>query len=198
MPSEPDTTRILERVSAGDQAAVDELLRILYDELHARASDLMRDERREHTLQATALVHEAYLRLVDQTRARWKNRGHFLAVAATVMRRILVDHARSRGRAKRGGERRRVPLTERTASLPREELDLAALDRALGRLEAFDPPRARIVELRYFGGLTVKQIAEVMDTPVRTVERGWSAGRAWLHRELTSDRAANAGAPIDE
>ena len=179
MPSPHDVTRILQRASDGEREAVDELLRVVYEDLHGRAANLMRRERPGHTLQATALVHEAYLKMVDQTRARWKDQAHFLSVAAKVMRRILIDHARTRRREKRGGDRRQIPLDDVLTELAgKKGGDLLELDEALRRLQAIDEQRSQIVELRYFGGLTMDRIAEVLDVPLRSVERGWSSARA--------------------
>jgi len=178
-------TELLIRWSEGDRAARDEMLPLVYDELRAIARVHLGRERRDHTLQATALVHEAYERLVDQDRTRWQGRAHFLAVAAQLMRRILVDHARARRAAKRGGGELTLSLD---AGLEVEDggrdVGLIRLDDALTRLEQLDPGQARIVELRYFGGLTVDETAHAVERSPATVKREWAMARAFLHREL--------------
>lgn len=187
MAARQDLTEILRMVSAGNREALDELLPLVYAELRSRALDLMRRERPDHTLQATALVHEAYLKLVDQRQAQWRDRLHFFAAAAGVMRRILTDHAKHHRRKKRGGGYRRLPLDDVHATEGNDEdIDIAALDEALVKLEAIDEQRARIVEMRYFGGLTVEQVATVLEVPRRTVDRRWRSARMWLHRELST------------
>ena len=149
----------------------------------------MRREPADHTLQTSALVNEAYLRLVDQRRVQWQNRAHFFGVAAQLMRRLLVDHARGRNRQKRGGGMLVVPLEEHDVAgpAPDEGLDLVSLDGALDRLAELSPQQGRIVELRYFGGLSIEETAEVLGVSTMTVKRGWAMARAWLHRELTRD-----------
>jgi RNA polymerase sigma factor (TIGR02999 family) len=182
-----EATELLEAASAGDEGAMSRLLPLVYEELHAAAARAMRGERAGHTLQTTALVHEAWLRLADQTRVQWRHRSQFLAVAARMMRRVLVDHARARSAAKRGGaEGARVPL-DRLADQPLEQpsVDLEALDEALSRLGELDPDQARVVELRYFGGLSVEEVAKVMGTSPATVKREWATAKAWLHREIS-------------
>ncbi len=175
----------------GDVApSTEELFRLLYDELRGLARSFMVSERRDHTLQPTALVHEAYLRLVDQSRATWQGRTHFFAVGARVMRNILVDHARAHGREKRGGGWQQVTLAEcvlpgAEAGLDREQL--LAVDHALEKLARLDQREARIVELRYFAGLTVAEIAELLGVSKRTVEADWTHARAWLLRELAGE-----------
>ena len=185
MTESTDITQLLDRASAGEAGAMERLLPLVYDELHRIARNKMRGEREGHTLQATALTHEAFLRLVDQSRVSWQGRAQFFAVAATTMRRILVDHARGRSRQKRGGdvEHLRLTLIEDVGAPEREE-DVIALDDALTRLEREDEVKARIVELRFFGGLSVKEVAETLGLGVRTVERHWEFARAWLYREL--------------
>jgi RNA polymerase sigma factor (TIGR02999 family) len=187
-PSEPspDVTGLLLAWGRGDRSAADELMPAVYDELRRQAERAMRREGHEHTLQATALVHESYLRLVDQRRVAWRNRAHFFAIASTVMRRILVDHARARLTAKRGGGAAPVTLAgvqdgeaERVA-----EVDLLALHEALDRLARLDPEQARLVELRYFGGLTIEETAGALGVSAATVKREWAVARAWLRREL--------------
>jgi RNA polymerase sigma-70 factor (ECF subfamily) len=177
-------TALLKRASDGDDSAINRLVPLVYDELRALAESYLMRERANHTLQATALVHEAYLRLVDQRDIRWKNRAHFFAVAAQAIRRILVDHARGHRRAKRGGDRQRVRLDEDVASLEERDLDLLALDEALERLARLHERQARIVELHFFGGLSFKDVAAFLGVSARTVDGDWSMARAWLRREL--------------
>jgi RNA polymerase sigma factor (TIGR02999 family) len=160
------------------------MLPLVYDELHRIASAYLRRERREHTLQPTALVHEAYLRLAGQDDLDWKNRAHFRAIAATTMRRILIEHARARGRKKRGEAPERVALEDTVALAPAPRVDLEAIDQALVRLEDLDRQQARIVELRFFAGLSVEETAEVLSISRTTVKRDWAMARAWLRREL--------------
>ncbi len=197
MPSDPrppkppvsppgDVTRLLAAWSQGDTKALEELIPLVYDELHRLAEQHLLHERPGHTLQPTAVVHEAYLKLVDQKRVAWKNRGHFFAVAAQAMRRLLVDHARARGRKKRGGAATRVSLEEADPSVPPKDADVIALDRALEKLAALDSTQARVVELRYFGGLTAGETAEVLGTSVATVGREFFLAKVWLHRELSA------------
>jgi RNA polymerase sigma-70 factor, ECF subfamily len=183
-----DVTQLLLAWGAGDQAAGERLLPAVYAELHRQAARAMRRESNEHTLQATALVHEAYLRLVDQRRVVWRNRTHFFAVAAQLMRRILVDHARERKAAKRGGGVQQIALTDvepAAAPAAQEGVDVLALHEALERLAALDPDQARLVELRYFGGLTIEETAEALDVSAATLKREWAIARAWLRRELS-------------
>jgi RNA polymerase sigma factor (TIGR02999 family) len=181
-----DVTGLLLAWRRGDQAATDQLVAAVYDELHRQAGRAMQREGGDHTLQATALVHESYLRLVDQRRVEWRNRAHFFAIASTVMRRILVDHARARLAAKRGGGV--VPITlagaERGGPQDTDDVDLLALHEALERLAVLDPDQARLVELRYFGGLTIEETAEALGVSPATVKREWALARAWLRREL--------------
>jgi RNA polymerase sigma factor (TIGR02999 family) len=181
-----EVTQLLRRWAEGDAGARDELLPLVYDELRAVAARHLARERRAGTLQATALVHEAYLKLVDHERMQWQGRAHFFAVAAQVIRRILVDHARSRSAQKRGGDGVRVELDD---DLPVAErgLDLLRLDDALSRLARLDPTQGRLVELRYFGGLTLEETAEVLGSSPATVKREWSFARAWLRRELAAE-----------
>ncbi len=179
-----DVTSLLIRASAGDSRAADELLPRVYGQLRALAGELMLRERSDHTLEPTALVHEAYLKLVDQSRARWEDRAHFFSVAAQALRRVLVDHARGRMRAKRGGGRARLQVDEGLIAAYEQSVDLLALHEALGRLADEDEQRARVVELRFFGGLTIEEVAAVLGVSVRTVERQWRYARAWLYREL--------------
>ena len=190
MSSAPRVTELLLAWGGGDQSAFDNLLPLIYDELRRLAAHYLRRERQGHTLQPTALVHEAYLRLVDQTQTRWENRAHFFGAAAQAMRRILVDHARQHKAAKRGGAEQRVTLDEGLAFAPERGLDLLALEDALIKLEQVDPQRSRLVELRFFGGLSTEEVAEVMGVSAATVSRQWRAAKAWLHRELGKGVAA--------
>jgi RNA polymerase sigma factor (TIGR02999 family) len=186
-PPSQDVTQLLLAWSGGDRAAGDELLSAVYAELHKQAARAMRRESTDHTLQATALVHEAYLRLVDQRRVEWRNRAQFYGVAAQVMRRILVDHARARDAEKRGGGVSAVSLGDADAIAEQsssEAVDVLALHDALERLAALDPDQAKVVELRYFGGLSIEETAETMSISPATVKREWSVARAWLKREL--------------
>ena len=182
----PNITELLRDWGDGDARAMDELLPLIYDELHRRAAGYLRRERQNHTLQTTALVHEAYLKLVDQKNVEWKDRGHFFAVAAQAMRRILVDHAKHRHREKRGGAAENIPLDDiSVAAAEGENLDIMALDEALTRLAEFDPDQERLVELRYFGGLSLEETADTMGVSRATAAREWQLAKAWLHRELT-------------
>lgn len=178
-------TQLLERWSAGDQEALDQLMPLVYDELHRLAGAYLRRERHEHTLQPTALVNEAYLKLIDQHSIRWQNRAQFYGVAAQLMRRILVDHARVRYAAKRGGDRYQVTLENIGGFGSQPDADLLALHDVLNRLTKMDPEQGRLVELRFFGGLTIEETAEVMHVSHATVEREWKIAKAWLKRELT-------------
>jgi RNA polymerase sigma factor (TIGR02999 family) len=183
-PSETLTSTLLE-LSAGDQAAAARILPLVYDELRLLAANYMRRERRpNHTLQPTALVHEAYLRLVDQTRVNWKNRAHFFAMAAEMMRRILVDHARRHHSQKRGGSETQLCLDEAVSFAQDVNVDVVAVDEALLELARLDPQQSRIVELRFFGGLTLDEAAEVMQISRSTVQREWNMAKAWLHGQL--------------
>ena len=181
---ETGVTELLVAWRQGDEAARDRLMATVYAELRRRAGGFLRRERPGHALQATALVHEAYLRLVDQDRVVWQNRAHFLAVAAQLMRRILVDHARAEQAGKRGGARQRVTLSEGHAVQEAKELDVLALEDALEELAALDPQQARVVEMRYFGGLSIEETAEALGISPATVKRDWALARAWLYRRL--------------
>ena len=178
-------TTLLHAWSEGDDGAREALMPLVYAELRRRAAAHLRRERAGHTLQATAIVHEAYLRLVDQKRAAWVNRAQFFAIASEMMRRILVDHARAGRTAKRSGQWQRVTLEEDFATLTAQNLDLLDLDRALARLAEFDLRKSRVVEMRFFAGLSLDEIGRVLDISMATVERDWTAARAWLHKELT-------------
>jgi RNA polymerase sigma factor (TIGR02999 family) len=190
IPPSPDVTRLLIGWGAGEEEVGEQLLSAVYAELHRQAARAMRRESDEVTLQATALVHEAYLRLIDQSRVEWRNRAHFFGVAAQLMRRLLVDHARGRNRRKRGGGQVFVTLDGHDVAgpVPDDAVDLVALDGALDRLAALSPQQARVVELRYFGGLSIEETAEVLGVSTMTVKRAWTMARAWLHRELSGGR----------
>jgi RNA polymerase sigma factor (TIGR02999 family) len=183
-PTGRDVSVLLRAWSDGDSAALDQLTPIVYDELHRLARRYLRSERRDHSLQTTALVNEAYLRLVDHTRMEWQDRAHFFAVSAQVMRRILVDHARRRN-IKRGRGMRHVSLDEATIIGAERSTDLAALDDALTLLAERDPRKAKVVEMRFFGGLSVEESAEVLGVSPVTVMRDWRTAKAWLYRELS-------------
>ncbi|MEZ6317501.1 MAG: sigma-70 family RNA polymerase sigma factor [Phycisphaerales bacterium] len=179
-----ETTTLVQRGRAGDAAAQTQLFGHVYQELRRIAEAYMRRERAGHTLDPTALVHEAFVRLVDQTAVRWEDRTYFYGVAATTMRRILVGHARARGRVKRGGDRRRVALDPAELAGDPTKIDLVELDDALDRLAHIDDRKARVVELRYFGGLGTKETADLLGVSEPTVKRDWAFARAWLLREL--------------
>ena len=183
----PDATRMVNALAAGDQHVAEELMPLVYDEFRQLADNYLRQETRAHTLQPTALVHEAYLKLIDQTRVNWQGRTHFFAVGGQAMRRVLVDHARARNRAKRGGGWQRITLDERLQLSPDRDADLLAVDEAIEKLAQLDPRQARIVELRFFAGLTVEEVAEALGLSKRTVENEWTIIRAWLRRELAEE-----------
>lgn len=180
-----EITRLLLEMNNGGEGVESRLAPMIYNELHRLAACYMRHERAGHTLQATALVHEAYLRLVEQRGKRWQNRAHFFGVAAQVMRRFLVDYARAHRTQKRGGEHVTVSLDEALLLSSTESLQLIALDEALERLAQWDPRQSRIVELRFFGGLAEEEIAELLGVTSRTVRREWSMAKAWLQGELS-------------
>lgn len=191
---EHDVTILLRQISDGDRAALDRLIPLVYDEIRAIASRHMSRERRDHTLQPTALINEAYLRLVDRRDPSWENRAHFLGVASQVIRRVLVEHARFRGREKRGGRVLKVTLSEELAGGPARDLDFLVLDGALDELGEEYPEEKQVVELRFFGGMSVSEAAEMLDVSPRTVERRWTFARAWLFRQLRDGERAGAGA----
>ena len=178
-------TQLLVEWSSGREEARDKLIPLVYDELRRLADGYLRRERPDHTLQPTALVHEAYLRLVDQTNVRWQNRAHFFGIAAHLMRQILVNHALSHRAAKHGGTASKLSLDEAAGLSQERDVDLVALDEALARLATFDPRQSRIVELRFFGGLTVEEAAEVLEISPATVKREWNMAKAWLHCEIS-------------
>lgn len=184
-PSSRRVTELLVAWRAGDESALERLIPLVHDELHRLARRQMRRERDGHTLQTTALVNEAYLRLVDLSGVRWQDRAHFFAMSARLMRRILVDHARSRHYLKRGGDARRLTFDEGLAVAADPRADLVALDDALQALARLDPRKSQVVELRYFGGLSVDETAEVLHVSPETVMRDWRLAKAWLLRELT-------------
>jgi RNA polymerase sigma factor (TIGR02999 family) len=186
MKDDADVTALLLAWSDGDQAAANRLIEAVYDELRRVARRHLRSER-DHSLAPTALVHEAYLKLVDQRRVRWQNRAHFFGIAAQLMRRILVDHARSRAAAKRGRDRT-VCLDAADAATPPFDVDILALDTALDKLGALDARQSKLVELRFFAGLTVEEVAAALDVAPITVKRDWAHARAWLFHELRQPR----------
>ena len=171
----------------GNKAALDELMPLVYDELHNLAKYYMAGQPAGHTLQTTALVNEAYLRLIDSSRVNWQDRTHFFAISAQLMRRVLVDSARRRGSLKRGGEQMRITFDEQLDVPAKREINLVDLDEALEKLAKLSIRQSQIVELRYFGGLSEEEIAETLKISTRTVRRDWSVARAWLYRELTDD-----------
>jgi RNA polymerase sigma factor (TIGR02999 family) len=179
-----DITQILQEVSGGNREAPARLMPLVYDELRRLADHYLRRERPDHTLQPTALVHEAYLRLIDQTRVDWQNRAHFFGVAAQLMRRILVDHARRHQAEKRGGFGQKLPLDEAVDYSQTRDVDLVKLDDALTALAKFDARQSRIVELRFFGGLTIEETAEALAVSPATVKVDWNMAKAWLRREI--------------
>lgn len=184
-----EISQILRSWSDGDRQSRDELIASVYEELHKIASRYLRHERSDHTLQPTALVHEAYLKIVDISHITWQDRAHFFAVASNVMRQILVDHARAREAEKRGGEFRRIALEDAISfSNDKTDVDLLALDDALEQLSTFDDQQSRIVELRFFGGLTIEETAEVLGISPATVKREWTLARSWLYRKMNSGK----------
>jgi RNA polymerase sigma factor (TIGR02999 family) len=182
--SQSETTVLLKALSAGDQKGVDRLMELVYGELRQIARRYMARERVAHTLEPTALVNEAFMKLIGQDRVDWQNRSHFMAVASQSMRRILVDHARSRNREKRGGGRPQIIMDDALTLVPGRDADVLAVDEALEKLAELDATQAKIVEMRFFGGMSVEEVAEALDMPKRSVERQWTKTRAWLRREL--------------
>jgi len=183
------TTELLRRIELGEEDAADELLPVVYEELRRLAAGYFQHESPGHTLQPTALVHEAFLKLVSHPGGDWKSRGHFMALAARAMRQVLIDHARSKGRTKRGGDLERVPLSSAESPSGEMKLDVLDLERALEKLAAIDPRQVRIIELWFFAGLTTNEVAEVLGVSERTVRREWRHARAWLNRELSQSDA---------
>jgi RNA polymerase sigma factor (TIGR02999 family) len=189
------TEQITERLIAwnsGDTGALDDVISAVYKELRRMADRYLRLERPDHTLQPTALVHEAYLRLVDQTNVNWQNRAHFFGVAAQMMRRILVDHARTKQRDKRGGSAKKLSLDEVANLSKRRPIDLVALDEALEILSEIDPRKSRVVELRFFGGLSIEETGAVLNVSPQTVMRDWKLAKAWLYQEIKSETRDDA------
>ena len=185
MQSPEGITQLLIDWGKGDQAALEKLMPLVYSELRRLAGNYLRRERAEHTLQPTALVNEAYLKLVDQKNAKWQNRAHFFGISAQLMRRILVDHARQRQAVKRGGsDQQRLSITSAETIVKQPGVDLLALNEALDELAKMDPQQSRIVELKFFGGLSIEETAEVIGISHATVERDWKMARAWLRRQL--------------
>jgi RNA polymerase sigma factor (TIGR02999 family) len=184
-PSSQEVTELLLAWRDGNEAALEKLLPLVYDELHRLAARYMRRESPGHTLQTSALVNEAFIRLIDQQQVHWQNRAHFFGIAAQLMRRILLDHARGQARAKRGGGLHRVSFDEGAIVSEQCAAELIALDDALNALAAFDSRKSRIVELRFFGGLSNEEVAEVMEISLRTVEREWRKAKAWLHLAIS-------------
>jgi RNA polymerase sigma-70 factor (ECF subfamily) len=184
-PSPQNVTQLLKAWGDGEQQALDQLISLVYAELHRLAHRYMRRERSGHTLQPTALVHEVYERLVDLKHVSWQNRAHFFGVSAHLMRRILVDYARSRRYTKREGQWRQVPLNEAVALFPDRQTDIVALDDALRALADIDPRKSRVVEMRFFGGLSIKEVAEVLKISEESVQRDWRLAKVWLLRELS-------------
>ena len=188
-PQEHEITQLLAAWREGNQAALDELYPLVYDELHRLARRYMSRERKGHTLQTTALINEAYVRLVDQRNVQWANRSHFFAISAQIMRRILIDHARRHSYAKRGGGARQVSLDETATMVKGDFSEVLRLDEALKSLAQLDPRRSQVVELRYFGGLNNEEIAGVLKISENTVIRDWNMARAWLYRQLSGSPA---------
>jgi RNA polymerase sigma factor (TIGR02999 family) len=185
-----DVTKLLAEWRAGDREALDRLMPLVYQELRSIAGRFLRNERPGHTLQSTALVHEAYVRLVDQTRSDWRSRAHFYGVAATIIRNILVDHARARHAAKRGGPAPALSLDEALQMPQKRGLDLVAIDDALLSLSRLDPQQSRIVELRFFGGLSIEETAEALGISPSTVKRDWILAKTWIFQELSKSGEA--------
>jgi RNA polymerase sigma factor (TIGR02999 family) len=192
---EHELTQLLIAWSNGDEAALDRLAPLVDRELHRLAHHYMRRENAGHTLQTSALVNEAYLKLIDQKHVRWKNRAHFFALSAHLMRRILVDHARGRKYAKRGGDAQRISFDETLVVSSARAADLVALDEALNRLTALDPRKGKVVELRFFGGLSVEETAEALTISGVTVMREWSMAKAWLYNSLNTETGTPATTP---
>lgn len=183
-PAPEDVTALLTQLVEGKEDAASKLIPMVYDELRRLARGYMRRERGDHTLQATALVHEAYLKLVQQRSVDWQSRAHFFGIAAQVMRRILIDHARGHLRDKRGAGQQVVPLDEAVVFSPERSAEMLKVDESLRRLSKLDPRQARVVELRFFGGLTVEETADVLKISPKTVKREWSVAKAWLHGDM--------------
>ncbi len=188
-----DITLLLRSAASGDRADLDRFMAAIYEDLRRLAVSHLREERGNHTLQPTALVHEAYLKLVDQRSTDWKDRLHFFALASRIIRRILTDHARERNALKRGGEAERLSIDSVDPPAPGTDLNLVALDQALSELAEIDERQARVVELRFFGGCTLDEVAELLGTGRRTVDRDWMAAKAWLYCRLADSASDAAG-----
>ena len=184
-----DVTTLLARWGSGDRSALEQLTPLVYDELRRLAGRFLRRERPGHTLQSTALVHEAYMKLIDQSQMQFQNRSHFFAIAAQLVRRILVDHARTRDRQKRGGGAVKLSLDDVSGMADKREIELVALDDALNGLAGLDPQQSRIVELRFFAGLSIEETAEALGISPATVKRDWVAAKAWLFRQMNRTSA---------
>jgi RNA polymerase sigma-70 factor (ECF subfamily) len=184
MSESQEVTLLLSALTRGDDGAASKLIPVVYDELRRLAGSYMRRERADHTLQATALVHEAYLKLIEQRSVNWQSRAHFFGVSAQLMRRILIDHARGHTREKRGGEQKKVSLDEAFVFSEKQADELLAVDDSLNLLAKIDPRQARVVEMRFFGGLSVEETAEVLGVSPKTVKRDWSVAKAWLYADL--------------
>lgn len=189
-----DVTELLHAWGDGDLDARERVMAFVYDELRRRAAAQLRRERRGHTLEPTALVHEAYLRLVDQRRVAWQNRAQFLAIASKMMRRVLIDRARARKRAKRLGERQQISIAQADPAIHPQAIDILDLDLALTKLEAFDPRKSQVAELRFFGGLSLEETGHALGVSLATVERDWQGARAWLFKTLSARPRALDGA----
>ena len=187
MSASSDPTELLDRAAEGDRVSVDQLLELVYDDFRVMAAGYLRRESADLTLQPTALVHEAFLRLIDQSNVQWNGRTHFLAIGAQAMRRVLVDHARHRRREKRGGSRKRISFDEQMFLSREHDEDLLAVDELLAELQEIDPRQAKIVELRFFGGMTSSEVAEYLGISKSTADREWRVVRAWLRQQLTED-----------
>jgi RNA polymerase sigma factor (TIGR02999 family) len=194
MSEDNEVTLLLSALTRGDDGAASKLIPVVYDELRRLAASYMRRERPDHTLQATALVHEAFLKLVEQRAVNWQSRAHFFGVAAQLMRRILIDHARGHLRQKRGGEHKKVSLDEAFIFSEQQSAELLAVDESLTRLSKLDARQGRVVELRFFGGLSVEEAAEVLGISPKTVKRDWSIAKAWLYADLKERHGIDAGA----
>jgi RNA polymerase sigma-70 factor, ECF subfamily len=192
MTENQDVTQLLSALARGEEEAASKLMPVVYAELRRLAGSYMRRERDDHTLQATALVHEAYLKLVEQRSVNWQSRAHFFGIAAQLMRRILVDHARGHLRQKRGGEQIHVPLDEAFVFAEQQADEVLAVDDSLEQLARIDPRQARVVELRFFGGLSVEEAADVLGVSPKTIKREWSVAKAWLTADLKQRHGINA------
>jgi RNA polymerase sigma-70 factor, ECF subfamily len=194
MSEDNEVTLLLSALTRGDEGAASKLIPVVYNELRRLAASYMRRERADHTLQATALVHEAFLKLVEQRAVNWQSRAHFFGVAAQLMRRILIDHARGHLRQKRGGEHKKVSLDEAFIFSEQQSAELLAVDESLTRLSKLDQRQGRVVELRFFGGLSVGEAAEVLGISPKTVKRDWSIAKAWLYADMKERHGIDAGA----